>query len=1056
MGSKMARWWSWRKGSCYPTHAEEQASSQIKFSNSGSTNSLGKARLADSETSNLAGATRDSIFALLRDTKWLTCVSILLSTILFFPNQIEELYRSILADWELAGLALLHIPVLLIGFFIWFGANQAAAASASRNPPTPVSKPIVYLWPAFLGTAPLLSSAFGQFDSVPTRFKQAEESVREIMNTPGRVWDKLDVDLARSVGEGLIWSGWGTLLIAFMFFALTGLISFRTQDLTQKANRHYFGKWSFLVLTTAVIASLTTLFVVNPVALPQVLGSFGVIALFTLCVVLFCTHLSVMTTAFRFPFIPLIFVCAATFSILDLNDNHEIRLLEARRPDREPESVESAFAKWYASRPDRQVYSDEYPVYVVAAQGGGIYAAYQTGLFLARMQDSCPAFRDHLFAISAVSGGSVGAAAFASGLHLIDNLGSSPMLAGPCPEITSVLAKDVPSPLGQPKALEIYVRQVLSADFLSPLIAATLFPDFSQRFMPFRAPFLFDRASAFEYAFEAAADSVSKINLLKESYFLHWKVTGSSPALLLNATDVGSGRRVLFSPFVFGSADIDSLIHFQSLRTKDEFGLDLRLSTAAGISARFPWVTPAATIRTQDKLLFGPGDKIRLVDGGYVDNSGVETALDLKEELEQVIKGINRDSEETKKSDKSGKYPRIVIKLIVLSGGSYPVRESFALGETLEPIRALLSTRQSRAYVAINRAARAMPAARQVISVHGSNENISLTDFHVWKLGNRYYDLPLGWSVSDQTRDIIARQSGRYWDCEFNRNLMQVSAGTDSEADCIQLLVYHELNQSLPSTLLEIATDNHYRDVSATLRPPATIRFNDAEKNDVVRCYVDVMSTWRLSQSLIIHALIDEWNYYPQRQDQRMLAYILGTVAHETFDFRIFSENLSISSAEHIYDVFRKRFRSIEEASAFVSDPEKLANFVYGNRPELGNTTEGDGWHYRGRGIFPIWGRANYRLFSDLTKTPLEDEPDLVINRFIGAQVAFAFFFVQKPHRLDPYFDGSIELWEQARSALPGLPKIGGLPEGAREAAASSKRFFECIKKAKSHLSGSH
>ena len=44
--------------------------------------------------------------------------------------------------------------------------------------------------------------------------------------------------------------------------------------------------------------------------------------------------------------------------------------------------------------------------------GGGIYAASTAGAFLATMQDHCPAFARHVFAISAVSGGSVGASLF--------------------------------------------------------------------------------------------------------------------------------------------------------------------------------------------------------------------------------------------------------------------------------------------------------------------------------------------------------------------------------------------------------------------------------------------------------------------------------------------------------------------------------------------------------------------------------------------------------------------------------------------------------------------
>jgi 6-phosphogluconolactonase/glucosamine-6-phosphate isomerase/deaminase len=53
-------------------------------------------------------------------------------------------------------------------------------------------------------------------------------------------------------------------------------------------------------------------------------------------------------------------------------------------------------------------------VFVVSAAGGGIYAASIAALFLARMQDECPTFAQHVFAISSVSGGSLGAGIFNS------------------------------------------------------------------------------------------------------------------------------------------------------------------------------------------------------------------------------------------------------------------------------------------------------------------------------------------------------------------------------------------------------------------------------------------------------------------------------------------------------------------------------------------------------------------------------------------------------------------------------------------------------------------
>src|SRR5207249_7499049 len=140
------------------------------------------------------------------------------------------------------------------------------------------------------------------------------------------------------------------------------------------------------------------------------------------------------------------------------------------------------------SRPDRDKYSGAYPVYVVAAQGGGIYAAYHTAIFLARMQDICPSFRHHLFAISGVSGGSIGAATFVAALRALDRKivdtvpdaptaapAPSPTTYDPCPAITQYNQEAaLPSSADSPGPLENAVRKALRRDFLSPLVAAAL------------------------------------------------------------------------------------------------------------------------------------------------------------------------------------------------------------------------------------------------------------------------------------------------------------------------------------------------------------------------------------------------------------------------------------------------------------------------------------------------------------------------------------------------------------------------------------------------------
>src|SRR5205814_1339450 len=100
------------------------------------------------------------------------------------------------------------------------------------------------------------------------------------------------------------------------------------------------------------------------------------------------------------------------FSACNWNDNHVIR--HTNDPARHlPPPSDSQFTEWLKNRPDSGDYRS-YPVFFVATEGGGLRAAYYTSLVLSAIQDRCPAFAQHLFAISGVSGGSVGAGIFAA------------------------------------------------------------------------------------------------------------------------------------------------------------------------------------------------------------------------------------------------------------------------------------------------------------------------------------------------------------------------------------------------------------------------------------------------------------------------------------------------------------------------------------------------------------------------------------------------------------------------------------------------------------------
>lgn len=60
----------------------------------------------------------------------------------------------------------------------------------------------------------------------------------------------------------------------------------------------------------------------------------------------------------------------------------------------------------------------------------------------------------------------------------------------------------------------------------------------------------------------------------------------------------------------------------------------------------------------------------------------------------------------------------------------------------------------------------------------------------------------------------------------------------------------------------------------------------------------------------------------------------------------------------------------------------------YDGRADLGNTHPGDGFTYRGRGIFQITGRWNYAHFGVEIGQPLEAQPNLAAQPAIAVAIA--------------------------------------------------------------------
>ncbi len=93
-----------------------------------------------------------------------------------------------------------------------------------------------------------------------------------------------------------------------------------------------------------------------------------------------------------------------------------------------------------------------------------------------------------------------------------------------------------------------------------------------------------------------------------------------------------------------------------------------------------------------------------------------------------------------------------------------------------------------------------------------------------------------------------------------------------------------------------------------------------------------------------------------------------------------------------------------EEAERFgrtdnhLADPVSIANLALANRNGNGDVASGDGWRFRGRGLFQLTGRANYREFTEWHENvfaegiDFEADPDRVAEPIYAVRSAIFFW----------------------------------------------------------------
>jgi len=482
---------------------------------------------------------------------------------------------------------------------------------------------------------------------------------------------------------------------------------------------------------TLFVMLVTTVYAIwSPVGFGQLLGAGAVVFLGLGSIIPVGTLLVNAARHVGFPVVGGLLLMAVVFS--PFNDNHHVREIEGQSSDTNKITLQQSIDTWLEQRDPSK------PMVLVATAGGGLRASYWTGVIMGRFQDKIPGFNKQVFAVSGVSGGSVGAV-FYNGALANDPECASGSMDKPC--------------------FESKLLESIGQDYLAATATSMLYGDLLQRFLPVAV--FSDRAAALEESWEAGFERVypdAQCGLEKsftEFYDAQECAKGWLPRLLINGTYEESGRRLLTTSFKVEPSIFLDTHDFYQLNEQAA----IRASTAALNSARFSYVSPAGTF----------GDDVgHVIDGGYFENYGANTLTNLIDQLKLdpgnpfsgglIVIAISNDS-------------NIPLEQYEISAVPAKAKAQNLLNEVLAPVLGLANTRSGHGMLAYKQLA-------QYTKQIKTDSTVDMVHFYLApELGE---PPPLGWILSEQAKENMQKQITEEHNCfGYRLILKQFGFGAD-------------------------------------------------------------------------------------------------------------------------------------------------------------------------------------------------------------------------------------------------------------------------------------
>lgn len=351
----------------------------------------------------------------------------------------------------------------------------------------------------------------------------------------------------------------------------------------------------------------------------------------------FFSMLLIAGMRYKIQFITFLLAGALLAALASNNNYHRIRFLEpvngqsaASRP--QYDSLHRYAQQWLAVRRAEiadynRTYGRPYPVFIINAYGGGIRAAAWTSKVVHSIDTALITamgrngqgpnavkydFEHYVFAYSGASGGTIGA---------------SVLCAQRYHELKS---HDI-----APADHDSFYKN----DFLTPILISLLGRDIWFSFLG--AKILDDRGRVQEATWEHHARRQSNFNYslpLRDYWYDNDPaVRYEIPLLFANTYDIDQGIKAITAPVLLSPEDFPVAFRINDdISRSADSTRQMRLSTAAFLSARFPYISPEAKYDGNHHFL----------DGGLKENSGAETAGEIRRCLEtaSLLPGGTRDS----------------------------------------------------------------------------------------------------------------------------------------------------------------------------------------------------------------------------------------------------------------------------------------------------------------------------------------------------------------------------------------------------------------------------